>query len=379
MAHMVKIEKGIYSLNGVVYGQKRVGGKLIRKKAPMQGALVLNSRGKPTPECRKWYQQWAEGLINEGWVLSHDGVAGRRKALTLGELIAMYREVAEVEYLEHAEPSRVTAVESVRSFKLMMGVMGLKEGDPLEKLTEDILREFIGVYLKQGVKRITAWNTLGRLRGLFAKWALARYRDRGYEVTLPEWPVRKHAGAPQYERPPDELRRKTLAWYAQLEERDGAMWVAVTMMLEFGMRNGDAERLEWKNFRKQNGMWVLTYQPNKIRTRTGGRSVNWPVSKITYGKLRAMGGKVRVIPGDAVEVLKRVTREMRELGWSRERYAKGAYELRKMCIDAVYTKMGLERAVQISGDNASTVSHYYLDPTRASLAAIPGEKLFEGV
>ena len=55
---------------------------------------------------------------------------------------------------------------------------------------------------------------------------------------------------------------------------------------------------------------------------------------------------------------------MRDLGWQRETYGKACYELRKLCIDAVYRTLGVEAAVQVSGDNVATIMRYYADPNR---------------
>lgn len=378
MAHMVKIEKGIYSLNGVVYGQKRIGSRLIRKKAPMQGALALNNRGVPTKECRDWYKKWSEGLVNEEWVASEEGRGARRKKPSLGELIEAYRKAAELERLEHDEPSAFTVTLGCQCFRRVMRLIGLKKTDCHTRMTPELLREAPAKYMLEGVARTSAWTTMGMAKCVFARWTKQRYEAMGLEVVVPApWPLPKRSMAPQYVRPPEELRQKTLAWYRGLEAADPALWCAVTLMLELGMRNSDAGRLEWGNFRRQNGQWVLNYQPNKIKVRTGGRSITWPVADATYEKLRRFGGSERVLPGDSAKLYARVCDEMRALGWAKDRYSKGAYELRKLCIDAVYTKMGLEKAVQISGDNAATVSHYYLDPTRANLAAMPVEHLFE--
>ena len=46
---------------------------------------------------------------------------------------------------------------------------------------------------------------------------------------------------------------------------------------------------------------------------------------------------------------------------------KGAYELRKICIDHVYQKYGAEMAVSISGDDIRTITRYYADPSRPNI------------
>jgi hypothetical protein len=49
---------------------------------------------------------------------------------------------------------------------------------------------------------------------------------------------------------------------------------------------------------------------------------------------------------------------------------KGAYELRKICIDHVYQKYGAEMAVSISGDEIRTILKYYADPAQPNLGTI---------
>ena len=49
--------------------------------------------------------------------------------------------------------------------------------------------------------------------------------------------------------------------------------------------------------------------------------------------------------------------------------AKGAYELRKICIDHVYQKYGAEMATSISGDDIRTIMRYYADPAQPNIGA----------
>jgi len=55
---------------------------------------------------------------------------------------------------------------------------------------------------------------------------------------------------------------------------------------------------------------------------------------------------------------------MRGLGFTGN---KGAYELRKICVDHIYQKFGAEMAVSISGDNIRTILHYYADPAQPNI------------
>jgi hypothetical protein len=67
------------------------------------------------------------------------------------------------------------------------------------------------------------------------------------------------------------------------------------------------------------------------------------------------------------ETFSDINYDLRALGF---RGTKGAYELRKICIDHVYQKFGAEMAVSISGDEIRTISKYYADPAQPNLGTI---------
>ena len=50
--------------------------------------------------------------------------------------------------------------------------------------------------------------------------------------------------------------------------------------------------------------------------------------------------------------------------------SKGAYELRKICIDHVYQRFGAEMASAISGDDIRTVTRYYADPAAVATVGL---------
>lgn len=369
-----RIEDNIYKLNGVVYAQKTHNGKTYKKKTPMQGSLALTASGKITAECRKWCRQWAESIINMSYLEEQERAQRRVKGVSFKELIAAYEKIAAAEYMRHGEPKPRTASFHVTSLKQVIRELGIPETATIGVLTRQKMEQWVTLKLGAGMRRISAWSILVHARCLAAKWTLPLYADMGLSVTPFEAPSYKHKSISKYNRPPEELRRKTLEWYQSLLPELPEMWVAVTLMLEFAMRNGDALRVTWDNFRMENGIRVLTYMPHKTAERTGGRSINWPVSEETWEKLRRYGGEKK--PLTHVNIYPAINKEMRALGWVEEKYSKGAYELRKMCIDAVYTRFGIEKAVQISGDNFQTVSTYYLDPSRSQFAPLNVASLF---
>ena len=65
-----------------------------------------------------------------------------------------------------------------------------------------------------------------------------------------------------------------MGWACGLEKRsDQREWVLATLMLEFAMRNGDAERLRWSDFRVKDGSAVLCYTPHKTRLSSSGDDI----------------------------------------------------------------------------------------------------------
>ena len=156
-------------------------------------------------------------------------------------------------------------------------------------------------------------------------------------------------------------------------------WLAATFMLEFAMRNGDILRLTPSNFiesaqstrHKAQGTKFLSYTPHKTEL-SSGRRVCWPIHPDIWAKLGPLvtdGDK----PGSALlrtldsGVFERLNRQMRLLGFTG---GKGAYELRKICIDHIYQKFGAEKATAISGDDIKTITHYYADPAAVTVVGI---------
>ena len=122
------------------------------------------------------------------------------------------------------------------------------------------------------------------------------------------------------------------AWYRTL---DGEVWFAATMMLEFAMRNGDVLRLKPENFVERGEMRYLNYVPHKTEL-TSGRRVFWPIHDDIWAKIKDLGGVAAFDLTD--DVFSSINKAMRSMGFSG---SKGAYELRKICIDHIYQKYGV--------------------------------------
>ena len=142
----------------------------------------------------------------------------------------------------------------------------------------------------------------------------------------------------------------------------GELWFVTTMMLEFAMRNSDIMRLKRKNFVEREGRVYLNYTPHKTE-HSSGRMVKWPVHPTIWNQISS------ILVGDDLpelddDVFDELNLKMRSMGFTG---TKGAYELRKICVDHVYQRFGAEMAVSISGDDIRTIMHYYADPAQPNI------------
>ena len=270
-----------------------------------------------------------------------------------------------------------------------------------------LVHRYLAHLLKKNVNPITAMSNVYQFRQLFAKWVLPYYEDHGWKV--PQFPsFGKRSRAPRYNRPSPEQLAKVKIWYEGLcaecsvpgalclvpgvgeqctkHNAQGTrtfrgrrrnvsareLWFAATMMLEFAMRNGDIMRLTSKNFIVKEDKHYLNYTPNKT-VHSSGRVVKWPIHPRIWSLLSrsdsALGTRHSALNLPALddEVFDALNREMRSLGFTG---TKGAYELRKICIDHIYQRFGAELAVSISGDDIRTIMHYYADPAQPNIGEV---------
>ena len=364
----VRIGECLYVRNGRLYGVKTVHGRMVRAVAPLRGAEAYDGRGRPTAAARRWVRVWGDQVVAEGERAPEE----RLRVPSLGELAEIYEEIAGVEFELNGTPRPSSVGVVLRSFRFVCRECGLREGDVATALDRGRLDAFVAGALARGVRPVSVFAHLSHVRGVFSRWALERYRARGLAVALPDLPRRRGRQEEKvYVRPPAALREATLAWYRGLEGAEPGVWVAAGLMVQFGMRNGDAARLSWDRFQREGERVVLAYRPQKT-ARSSGRLVRCVMSVGFYERLRAaaaaagggLGEDARVVP-DAVGAFRRINAEMRHLGWVPPEWHKGAYELRKMCIDRIYREFGAEAAVQVSGDDIRTVCRFYADPSRA--------------
>jgi integrase len=373
--HRRKISSGLFVIGSVVYAERTKDGKLVRRKAPMQGSAALNEKGKPTPALRAWQKTFTDQVDNAKWQ-ELEAARLRSGAPTVGELCAMYLEIAAAEYAKDGEPRPATATQNAAAFRRVAAACGIGEDDRVDGMTPAAIERWIGEFCGRYAAgeseraRTSAWSQIAQAKGIWTRWTAPYYAARSVKIPecLFKWPVPKRNSAPAYRRPPEALRQATAAWYNTLESLLPGSWVAATLMLQFGMRPGDASELRWTAIETSGDNIVLRYVPEKTRGRTAtSRAVTWPVSRELYERIRKSGGTEYVVPGASRTVRYNVFQDslnpmMRTLGWDDKTYGKACYELRKLCVDAIYRKFGLERAVQISGDNAATILKFYADP-----------------
>ena len=276
---------------------------------------------------------------------------------TIEQVLKCYKQIALVERMKNGSPGEETVNNVKRGVRAVCEACGLPLSSPVTDLTRQRLERALGVFMQRGLTRLTALTYMQQVKALFARWCTPYYKDAGFDIPPLEYP-RVKAKAQRYVRPPAELLQKVKQWYKGLT---GEKWFAATMMLEFGMRNGDVLRLRKENFVTKGDEHFLHYVPHKTEL-SSARRVYWPIHSSIWEKFMEYGGLDGL---DIVEeTFHEINRDLRALGFTG---SKGAYELRKICIDHIYQKFGAEMATSISGDSIRTVSMYYADPSQPNI------------
>jgi integrase len=378
-----KIQRGIFLIAGKVYIERTFQGKILRRKTLCQGENAVK-RGKPTRDLLEEFRKFCDMVDNKRFE-ELEASKQRSEAPTLGQLIEVYRKAAEAEYAANSKPRPATVDINVGSIKLIAKGCGVDLDDRIDKLTSEVIQNYIDTRCDGSERsRRSAWSAIAHAKSLFSKWALVRYD--GLKIRIPDcctkWPEQPKTGLIlEYERPAKDLREKTIKWYNGLEEKNPTMWAAVTLMVQFAMRPVDAAELRWDAFQRDGECWVLKYIPSKTKGRTlRPRPVLWPVTDDLYNRLRKAGGEEYIVNHPLPYLryayyIRFINAEMRKLGWHREKYRKACYELRKLCVDAIYHNLGAEKASQISGDNIQTVIKYYADRNRCGFEGVDVSKM----
>ena len=322
---------------------------------------------------------------------------------TMNKMVKVYVEAASIERLKCGRPTEGTVrntIAGVRTFhrwlnerreQLGYETIGYGEDFPLVSIVKPMLiHKYLADMLKRGTKAVTALSYINQLQQLFARWTRPYYEDRGWKI--PPFPsLGGRPKSPRYNRPSREKLLRLKNWYECLGNRERMfqarrrnvpareLWFVTTMMLEFAMRNSDIKRLTPDNFIEHDGRIYLNYTPHKTE-RSSGRIVKWPIHPAILSQWRSLqhttvnpDSPIPDLPSLDAETFDALNREMRTLGFTG---SKGAYELRKICIDHIYQKYGAEMATSISGDDIKTIIHYYADPSQPNIGEVRVTDLF---
>ena len=279
---------------------------------------------------------------------------------TIEQVMKCYQIIAQTERMKTGRPGVETVANALRGTVNICRSAHIELASPVTSLTRKKIDIALATFVERGLTRISAWSYVWQLKSVFAKWCMPYYKDAGWEIPPLDLPSFR-AKAPHYVRPSVEMLSRVKAWY---KKQTGEHWFAATMMLEFAMRNSDVLRLKDANFVENDSGHYLSYTPHKTEL-SSGRRVYWPIHDDIWEKFMEYGGLSGLDVTD--QTFSDINYDLRALGF---RGTKGAYELRKICIDHVYQKFGAEMAVSISGDEIRTISKYYADPAQPNLGTI---------
>lgn len=308
---------------------------------------------------------------------NEDLTSDKLKIPSFRQILEIYPKLAEMYNKKTGGKLCPTQVRgNVKQLKNVVEFLGLDIDGPYTALTSKLIDYyFTTIQETKHVKAISARSHIDQCRACVAKWTRVPYEELGFKVEgfkVPPLPV-----APfRYKEQPMELKNRVKQWYEVVEHKDPEVWFFTTMMLQFGMRNGDVKRLSWDNFQKEPDGIYLYYVPHKTRL-TSGRSIHWPLSEATLTKIMkykethpkhpfvsTVSNPYAPCDGDTPSTIEhRLRIYMRRIGF---KGSKCAYELRKLCACAVYKNFGQEAASSILGDDINTVLKHYADPSAVS-------------
>ena len=303
---------------------------------------------------------------------------------TIKMVLETYPKFAAIERMRMEKPCEKTVESAVNGTRRLCEIGGISLDEPVSVFNRKQLERIIDLARCSELKPISVWSYLYSLRKLFAKWTHRYYADKKWTLPQLEMPSCRRQ-SPRYVRPDATALAKVKEWYRGLDARsDRREWILATLMLEFAMRNGDAERLRWSDFRIKEGRAVLCYTPHKTRL-SSERTVAWPVHPDIWDRLctyhdggiphnkrkgwaRNEDRDSQLVVPCARDVYVRLNKELRASKIFTG--SKGCYELRKICVDHIYQKFGAEMASSISGDDIRTVMRYYADPSAVSVEGV---------
>lgn len=343
-----------------------VNGKRFNGVSTLPMAVALNDRGNASRELVADYKKWQVKCAAEAG--KFEGGRGL-KVPSIEELWKIYEEEAwkRSRDPDYRKPSERSINSTEMAYWQCVAESKLDKSAAYTDLFETAkIKEMFEAFRKR-MKGISAHTYVISLQRVTATWTIPKYRARGYDVKPPIMPdFGKAKAAPEYQQLSPELRAKIEKWYAGLkDDEDPRLFLAASMTFQLAMRPNDVGRLTGENFKRQeDGYMHLVYKPHKT-AESSNRRVDWPVAPALWNAIESLAGE-RMRKGGLLlphwtNVYRRLNESMRT-ACDMDTTGKAVYELRKLCIDTVYHRMGADYAVSLSGDRRETIERYYSDP-----------------
>ena len=338
--------------------------------------LLIDRKGRASRQLKDAYAAWKTSCEERLGVVRRYGL----REPTLGEMLAAYERFATERSHDprFRKPRERTIRCAVKNFRIVMREGGLSLDDNYTKLFNETTpqRIFDSFLAREGARKITglsAWGYICSLQALTAAWTKPYYERLGFLVRGVKMPdAGLVSDPPRYQRPSQEMIDRQDLFYSSLQELDDKrLFLVASMVLHLAMRPEDVGQLRTDNFcTGADGRVYLSYVPMKTM-HSSKRRVTWPVPEALWEQIRAYAGE-RLDAGETMvksvrAVCDRLNPAMR-LACGMTDTTKALYEFRKRCIDYVYHHFGINAAVAISGDKASTIEYYYFDPTMTTMA-----------
>jgi integrase len=380
----VRIARNLILADGVVKCRIKRKNKFMEWTSPYQGDRAYSMRAGvmvPKPALLKWLANVETALAEKRWeALTSTHI--RRGTVSISKLIDVYEAAAARRRAVAGTPTERSTRLVVQRVRQIARAAGVAENETIDKLTPETIDKWIA---KRVLDQTTpdrprekalavAADLLNSARGIFARWALEEYRRQGIEIPdcVLRWPRPATAWRPQWHDPPRELKLRTLEAAKELRRDQPRVWVLFHVLLSFGCRPNDALKLRLSDFQMMpgaNGMRrCLVYRPNKTQNRNA-KTVTIPVpdrvwNELTIARAAADWKDELVVPSipghrGRQQVQEDLNKWMRSIGWTREHFYAGAYNLRKLFTSAVLVAAGEQAASDYCGSSIAMVRRHY--------------------
>jgi integrase len=380
----VRIARNLILADGMVKCRIKRKNKFMEWTSPYQGDRAYSMRAGvmvPKPALLKWLANVETALAEKRWeALTSTHI--RRGTVSISKLIDVYEAAAARRRAVAGTPTERSTRLVVQRVRQIARAAGVAENETIDKLTPETIDKWIA---KRVLDQTTpdrprekalavAADLLNSARGIFARWALEEYRRQGIEIPdcVLRWPRPATAWRPQWHDPPRELKLRTLEAAKELRRDQPRVWVLFHVLLSFGCRPNDALKLRLSDFQMMpgaNGMRrCLVYRPNKTQNRNA-KTVTIPVpdrvwNELTIARAAADWKDELVVPSipghrGRQQVQEDLNKWMRSIGWTREHFYAGAYNLRKLFTSAVLVAAGEQAASDYCGSSIAMVRRHY--------------------